>query len=29
VLEGIRSGEVCDAKTVCAILYVAGYKLRL
>ncbi len=29
VLDGIRSGEVCDAKTVCAILYVAGYKLRL
>jgi ADP-ribose diphosphatase len=29
VLDGIKSGEVCDAKTVCAILYVAGYKLRL
>jgi len=29
VLDGIRSGEVCDAKTVCAILYVAGYQLRL
>ena len=29
VLEGIRGGEVCDAKTVCAILYVAGYKLGL
>jgi ADP-ribose pyrophosphatase len=29
VLAGIRSGEICDAKTVCAILYVAGYKLRL
>lgn len=29
VLDGIRTGEVCDAKTVCAILYVAGYRLRL
>jgi ADP-ribose pyrophosphatase len=29
VLDGIRTGEVCDAKTVCAILYVAAYKLRL
>jgi ADP-ribose pyrophosphatase len=29
VLKDVESGEVCDAKTVCAILYVAGYKLRL
>lgn len=29
VLDGIRTGEVCDAKSLCAILYVAGYKLGL
>lgn len=27
VLAGIRSGEICDAKTVVAILYVAGFVL--
>jgi ADP-ribose pyrophosphatase len=27
VLTGIRSGEICDAKTVVAILYVAGFVL--
>jgi ADP-ribose pyrophosphatase len=25
VLQGIRSGEICDAKTVAAILYMAGF----
>lgn len=29
VLAGIRSGEICDAKTALAILYVAGFTLRL
>lgn len=28
VLEMIRSGEVCDAKTVVGILYAAGYRLE-
>ncbi|NJD10798.1 MAG: NUDIX hydrolase [Gemmatimonadetes bacterium] len=26
-LERIRSGEICDAKTVCGLLYAAGYSL--
>jgi ADP-ribose diphosphatase len=29
VLAGIERGEVCDAKTVVGILYVAGFVLRL
>jgi hypothetical protein len=29
VLEGIRRGEVRDAKTVVAILYMAGFVLGL
>jgi ADP-ribose pyrophosphatase len=29
VLTGIQDGEICDAKTVAAILYMAGFRLRL
>ncbi|HEY6809341.1 MAG TPA: NUDIX hydrolase [Gemmatimonadales bacterium] len=29
VLTGIRDGEICDAKTVSAILYMAGFRLGL
>jgi ADP-ribose pyrophosphatase len=29
VLAGIRDGEICDAKTVVAILYMAGFRLGL
>lgn len=29
VLAGIRSGEICDAKTVAAILYMAGFVIGL
>jgi hypothetical protein len=27
-LERIRSGEISDAKTICGLLYVAGYTLQ-
>jgi ADP-ribose pyrophosphatase len=29
VLTGIQDGEICDAKTVAAILYMAGFRLGL